>query len=383
MLNLITEEKGVLGATFWDSARGKVIALTATHTLLATGGYGSIYHGHTTNSYGTTGDGIAAVLRARGAVSNLEFVQFHPTAMAGSMVLVSEAARGIGGHLVTETGERFVDELTARDVVARAIFEQIQSGHDVFLDLRHIPAETLREAMPQELHLAQLHAGIDLTSQLLPILPAVHYTMGGIDVDRHGAVRGLAGLFAVGECANHHVHGANRLGGNSLMEIVVFGREVIRGLERTDPSPAIDPAIIQEHIEAETARIEAYFGNTGTKNLYYKRKILGKRLYHDLGIIRDARLMGELLDTLQVFSNLLPEIALPDSMREHNTYLTDLLEFENTLLLATATAQSALWRTESRGAHWRSDFPQEDDAFRTESKLTVQDGQVVIERMIP
>ncbi len=383
LLNLITTDKAVLGATFWDTAHGKVVALTAAHTLLATGGYGSMYHGYTTNSYGATGDGIAAVLRAGGVVSNLEFVQFHPTAIAGSMVLISEGARGIGGYLVTEEGERFVDELSPRDVVARAIFEQIQSGHDVSLDLRHVEADVLREIMPQELHLAQLHAGVDLTRELLPILPAVHYTMGGIDVDRHGAVTGLQRISAVGECANHHLHGANRLGGNSLMEIVVFGREVAGALETASPSSTPDPAVIQAHIEAETSRIEARFAGTGTKNLYFKRKILGKRLYHDLGIIRDARLLTEVLDTLQELTDLLPEITLPDPAREHNTYLTDLLEFENTLLLATATAQSALWRTESRGAHWRSDFPQEETELATESKLTLQHDRIAIHRTTP
>ena len=376
LLNLITTDKEVLGATFWDSIHGEVVALTAAHTLLATGGYGSMYHGYTTNSYGATGDGIAAVLRAGGAASNLEFVQFHPTAMVGSMVLISEGARGIGGHLVTEEGERFVDELSPRDVVARAIFEQIRSGRDVSLDLRHIKEDVLRDIMPQELHLAQLHAGIDLTRELLPILPAVHYTMGGIDVDRHGAVTGLRGISAVGECANYHIHGANRLGGNSLMEIVVFGREVTEALNTAHASSTPDPVVVQAHIESETARIEDRFFGTGTRNLYFKRKILGKRLYHDLGIIRDANLFTELLGTLQELTKLLPQIALPDPAREHNTYLTDLLAFENTLLLATATAQSALWRTESRGAHWRSDFPEEDGGFERESRVMLEKGAI-------
>ena len=376
LLNLITTDGAVLGATFWDTAHGKVVALTAEHTLLATGGYGSMYHGYTTNSYGATGDGIAAVLRAGGTASDLEFIQFHPTAMAGSMTLISEGARGIGGHLVTDGGERFVDELSARDEVARAIFGAIRSGREVYLDLRHVDGDLLREVMPQELHLAQLHAGIDLTRELLPIRPAVHYTMGGIDVDRRGAVTGLERVSAVGECANHHLHGANRLGGNSLMEIVVFGREVAGALSDHPPSSAPDPAVIAAHIEAEKSRIEACFAGTGSRNLYFKRKILGKRLYHDLGIIRDARLLSDALETIGAMTDRLTEIALPDTSRVHNTYLTDLLEFENTLLLAAATARSALWRTESRGAHYRSDFPQEDTGFAKESLVTLDKGEI-------
>jgi len=226
LLNLIVEDGVTKGGTFWDIAKGEVIQILAKSVIIATGGYGAVYKNHTTNADGSTGDGIACVLRAGGRLSDMEFVQFHPTALRHSSILISESARGEGGYLVNSKGERFIDELLPRDVVARAIFSQISQGEEVFLDIRHLGEERLLQLMPQEVNLARLHEGVDPVCELIPIKPVAHYTMGGIDVNSNLEVNGLKNCYAVGECSNAKIHGANRLGGNSLLEIVSLGRFV-------------------------------------------------------------------------------------------------------------------------------------------------------------
>jgi succinate dehydrogenase / fumarate reductase flavoprotein subunit len=375
LLDLMTQDHTVFGGVFWDIRRGEVVTLDASHTLVATGGYGEIYHGYTTNTYGATGDGIAAVLRAGGHVSDMEFVQFHPTALSESMVLISEGARGAGAHLITDAGERFVDELAPRDVVARAIFEQTRIGRHVFLDLRPIDPEILHELMPQELHLARIHADIDPLTQPLPILPAVHYTMGGIEVDDAFAIQGLDRAYAIGECANIHLHGANRLGGNSLMEIIVSGQKAIHSITSATPTPVTthNTAIHHQH---QTNRIQSLMTKPLTYNLYFKRKILGKRLYHDLGIVRDAALIADALTYIQELQAKLPQIGIADKTRENNQNLIEYLEFENTLLLSHAVAHSAALRTESRGAHYRSDCPEEDATWARHTRCRIEKGEL-------
>jgi succinate dehydrogenase / fumarate reductase flavoprotein subunit len=369
-----TPHPRVLGGIFWDIRRGEVATISARATLLATGGYGELFHGYTTNAAGATGDGIAAALRAGAILSDREFVQFHPTALEGSAILISESARGAGGHLVTETGERFTDELAPRDEVARAIFRQVQAGHRVFLDLRHLGEKTLTELMPQELRLARLHAGVDPLMEPIPILPAVHYTMGGIEVDDRFRVEGLEGAYAAGECSNAHIHGANRLGGNSLLEIIAFGRMAARhALEHRGEE---DPRTLEELARLSRNGIETLFRKPDEINLYHKRKILGKRLFHDLGIVRDAALMEDAEKYLDTLLEKLPRIGLGDKERSNNRQLVEYLEFDNALLLALATTQSARLRTESRGAHWRSDYPEEDPAWARHSYCRLREGAI-------
>jgi len=365
----------VHGALFWDIAAGELRSIQAGATLLATGGYGELYHGYTTNTTGATGDGIAAALRAGAVLSDLEFVQFHPTAMTGSAILISESARGAGGTLITEEGERFTDELAPRDEVAAAMFAQIQKGHTLYLDLRHLERSYLEELMPQELRLARIHAHVDPLREPIPVQPAVHYTMGGIDVDARFAARGLEGLYAAGECSNAHVHGANRLGGNSLLEIVAFGRLAARyALERPLSS---DPAAAEATERQSAEWIDGLFAKPAEFSLYQKRKILGKRLYHDLGIVRDRELMEDAAAYLDTLLEKLPRIGLGDRSRTHNQELVDYLAFDNALLLAVAMTQSALLRTESRGAHRRSDYPEEDPAWARPSRVRLERGAIV------
>ena len=374
LLGLALCDGEVVGGHFWHFSQGTVQTLLAKATLLATGGFGDIYYGYSTNAYGASGDGIAAALRAGATLSDMEYLQFHPTAMEGSAILISEGARGAGAILIDEKGERFTDELGPRDEVARAIFAKIDAGEKVFLDLRPIPRETLEELMPQELHLARLHAGIDPFREPIPIRPAVHYSMGGIDVDRRLAVKGLDGLWAAGECSDAHVHGANRLGGNSLLEIVAFGRLAARnaldGCRNTTKEVGASEA---------QKRIEAIFSREGKYNPYHKRKILGKRLYHDLGIVREEGGMHGGLEYIAELKAKLPHTALRDRERRCNRALIEYLEYENALLLAEAVAKAALWRKESRGAHWRSDYPKESAKYARPSRMRMREGEVVVD----
>ena len=371
LIDLISADGRVFGAHFWHFAEGKIHTLQAQATLLATGGFGDLYHGHSTNAYGASGDGVAAALRAGAALSDMEYVQFHPTAMAGSALLISEGARGAGAILIDEKGERFTDELGPRDQVARAIFQKIDAGEKVFLDLRPIPRKTLEELMPQELHLARLHAHIDPLEEPIPIQPAVHYSMGGIDVDRRLAARGLEGLWAAGECSNAHVHGANRLGGNSLLEIVAFGRLAARNALANLPTPPTAGKIPDPE-----SRIEAIFARNGKFNPYHKRKILGKRLYHDLGIIREEPGMRSVLEYVAELKEKLSQTALQDRARRFNRALIEYLEYESSLLLADAATRAALLRRESRGAHWRSDYPEESKEWEKHIQVKMNDGEV-------
>jgi succinate dehydrogenase/fumarate reductase flavoprotein subunit len=374
LLELLKEGDRITGTLIRHNRGGEIQALHARATLLAAGGYGAIYHGYTTDAYGATGDALAAVLRAGGVLEDLEFVQFHPTAIAPSAVLISESARGAGAILVTEDGERFTDELGPRDVVARAIFEQMAAGRHVYLDLQPIPEATLRELMPQELRLARLHAGIDPLKEPIPIMPAVHYTMGGIAVDERLKIRGLRGAYAAGECAAARVHGANRLGGNSLLEIVAFGRLAARNALDDAKEPGMTNS--RDVTDKARQRIREMLERPARYNPYQKQKILGKRLYHDLGVVRNRELMEDALEYLELLRERLPETGPGDRSTENNQTLVDLLEYENALTLARALTLSALKRQESRGAHYRSDFPEESSEWKRHIQVRMKGGEL-------
>ena len=265
LLNLIVEDKTVQGATFLDITTGEVEAIYAKSVVISTGGYSAVYHGFSTNGTGSTGDGIASVIRAGGVASDLEFVQFHPTALKKSSILVSEAARGEGGYLVNSEGVRFINELAPRDEVARAITSEINNGKDVFLDLRHLGREKLTELLPQEMKLCSLHEDVDMANELIPIKPAAHYTMGGIEIKHSLEARDIKGCFAVGECSNAHVHGANRLGGNSLLEIIALGR--IAGINASKFEPKTN-AKNREQLFKDKHFIAGVYNFTNQINFY-------------------------------------------------------------------------------------------------------------------
>ncbi|HFQ61495.1 MAG TPA: FAD-binding protein [Epsilonproteobacteria bacterium] len=359
-LNLVTEDGTAKGATFLDIRTGEVKQIHAKSVIIATGGYGSLYHGYTTNAYGSTGDGVAAVLRAGGAVSDMEFVQFHPTALKNSSILISESARGEGGYLVNSEGERFVDELKPRDEVARAIFEQFQNNQEVFLDVRHLGEEKLMELLPQEVALCKLHEHVDPAKELIPIKPVAHYSMGGIDVDYALEVTGIKGCFAVGECSNAKVHGANRLGGNSLLEITAFGKFAGENAYK-HAVYASNKEADDRQLQQDKKEIEAIYKKENSLNFYEKRESLGKLFYEKVGIVRDNVNLTKAMEEVIAMQVMQKKMGLSDKNRENNTNLIEYLEFQNALLLAPAIISAALARDESRGAHYKVGFETQDD----------------------
>ncbi len=360
LLSLILEEGVAKGATFLDIRTGEVKQINAKSVIVATGGYGGIYHGFTTNMYGASGDGIATVLRAGGAVSDMEFIQFHPTALKNSSILISESARGEGGYLVNTKGERFVDELKPRDVVARAIFEQFAQGQEVFLDVRHLGEEKLMELLPQEVALCKLHENVDPSKELIPIKPVAHYSMGGIDVNALMQVEGIQGCFAVGECANAKVHGANRLGGNSLLEIVTFGKLAGQHAYTYASTTSVNmPDETQKKQDIDY--IENLFSKKSTLNFYTQREKLGELFYEKVGIVRDNTKLNQALEAVIAMQEKLVHMGIEDKSPKNNTNLTDFLEFVNVLLLSSTIISAAIARDESRGAHYKEGFEKLDD----------------------
>ncbi len=374
LVELIVEKKQVLGAIFLDIVTGEVKEIRAKSTILSTGGYGALYKNFTTNSEGATGDGLASVLRAGGTLSDMEFVQFHPTALKGSSTLISESARGEGGYLVNSKGERFVDELLPRDVVARAIFEQIDKGEEVFLDVRHLGEEKLLKLMPQEVRLCKLYEGIDPIHELIPIKPVAHYSMGGIDVNEHLEIRGLKNCYAVGECSNAKVHGANRLGGNSLLEIISLGRLAGKNACRSG-SPLPDTKT-NAQIEKNKEYIESLFEEYPyQKNFYTLQEELGAKFYKHAGVVRDNTQLNNLLNELRVIKADLDDMGIGDKNRENNSNLVEFLQFQNLLTIGEVVLDASLVRDESRGAHYKPAFPNKDNKlYKAHSLYWLEDG---------
>ncbi len=374
LLNLIVKDKVVMGATFLDIITGEVKEILAKNTIIATGGYCGIYKNYTTNAQGATGDGVASVLRAGGVVSDMEFIQFHPTALKSSAILISESARGEGGYLINSKEERFVDELLSRDVVARAITSQIDEGQEVFLDLRHLGEDRLLKLMPQEVRLCKLHENIDPAKELIPIKPVAHYSMGGIDVNEKLEVRGLKNCYAVGECSNAKVHGANRLGGNSLLEIVSLGRRAGKNAVGTISKHTYESNNNQRQKDQEyiNSLLEEY---PYQHNFYTIQDELGEKLYKHAGVVRDNSELNNLLNEIRVIKADIDNMGIGDKSRENNSNLVEFLEFQNMLEIAEVVLDSALVRDESRGAHYKSAFPNEDDKlYKAHSLFWVEDG---------
>jgi len=389
LLNLIVEEKTVLGATFLNVVTGEVEEVLAKATIIATGGYAGLYKNFTTNSEGATGDGIAAVLRAGGSLSDMEFVQFHPTALKSSASLISESARGEGGYLVNSKGERFIDELLPRDIVARAIAEEMTNGEEVFLDVRHLGEEKLLKLMPQEVQLCKLHENIDPAKDLIPIKPVAHYSMGGIDVNEKLEVTGLKNCYAVGECSNAKVHGANRLGGNSLLEIVSLGRKAGTSATLSHRNPITSTSSLSEAevIKAQLQIDQEYLNGLREEypyqqNFYTLQDNLGEKFYQHAGIVRDNTQLNNLLNELRVIKADLDDMGIGDKSRENNTNLVDFLQFQNMLEIGEVVLDAALVRDESRGAHFKPAFPNKDDKLYKAHSLYWIEEQVLQNRLV-
>ena len=343
--DLVLDGGRVVGCRFLDEQGGETVVL-ARATLLATGGAGQVF-AETTNPPVATGDGVAMSLRAGAALLDMEFVQFHPTALAiegAPRFLVSEAVRGEGALLVNGAGERFVEELAPRDQVARAIFREQQAGRGpVCLDVRHLDAERVRTRFPRIVATCLRH-GLDMTQEPVPVTPAAHYVMGGVATDLRGATT-LPGLFAAGEVAGNGVHGANRLASNSLLEGLVYGARAADAIvDAGDPRPA--GVAIQER---DTA---------GAPASARDREAVRREAWAKLGLERDGASMRMLLDWLSALRRDEGQPATRSGAETRN--LAD---------VAWAMAASAIHREESRGGHFRRDFPELDERFRRHTLL--------------
>ncbi|MDA3946337.1 MAG: FAD-binding protein [Helicobacteraceae bacterium] len=365
LMELIIDDRGddrrVCGAVFKELKSGELKSFYAKTVIMATGGYSRVYDHYSTNATGSTGDGLAAALRAGAVVSDLEFVQFHPTGLKNASILISESARGAGGHLLNAHGDRFTDELQPRDALSRAIDEEIKKSGAVFLDIRHLGENFIDHELPQERKLAKLYENVDPVTDLIPIKPVAHYTMGGIAVDER-AESTLDGLFAVGECANHNVHGANRLGGNSLLELIVFGKEA--GSSAAKAAKEYAEVQVSEKTEAEVEQLLAAIKSyTNEVDFYQKRTELGALFYRNAGIKRSEKGLLTALEQVHGMQHQLPKMGALDGSKVYNTNLMEFVEFTNMLTLAEAMLAAMLERKESRGAHARVDFSERDDVL--------------------
>ncbi len=364
LLDLIKENNKIIGADFLCIKSSEVISIFAKTTILATGGYSNIYNKFTTNSHATTGDGVAAALRAGAKLSNMEMIQFHPTAMKGNNILISESARGEGGYLVNKDEKRFIDELKPRDEVARAIYSKQIKNEEVFLDLRHIGEEKIDAVMPQERRLAKEFMNIDITKELLPINPAAHYCMGGIKTNV-SCETSLENLYACGECSQVGIHGANRLGGNSLQEIITFGK--IAGVNAANKSKSIQNS--QSILTKTHKSVKNYFTQDSTINFYEIKEDMGRAFFNNLGLFRNEEKIDSLIIQVNKWKKDLKNMGIRDKSQFYNKNLVEFIEFKNMLELGEAVLLGAKMRKESRGAHFRTDFPVEKESLCKNSTI--------------
>jgi succinate dehydrogenase / fumarate reductase flavoprotein subunit len=385
---LVKDDKRVRGVVAFDMRNMLPVFFKAKAVVIASGGMGMLYR-HSTNSYINTGDGYAMALRAGAALKDPEFVQFHPTALYPSDILISEAARGEGAVLRNNKGERFMTryapkklDLAPRDIVSRAILTEIKEGRGfpggyVGLDLTHLGEEYIKERLALAYEAAKSFAGIDATKEMIPVRPAQHYYMGGIDVDITGKNSDLIGLFAAGEAACVSVHGANRLGSNSLLETLVFGRETGRAVVEflknyTEPSSDIDA-------EAEKAENSAYEVVKKESGVHFGEVLERLRdiMWDYVGVFRDENGLKTAISEIFKLREEAKNTYVLDKSKVYNTEFYNALELKNMLDLALVIATTALNRKESRGAHYRLDYPKRDDTNWLKHTLAYLKGNTV------
>lgn len=377
-----------IGCTALDIRSGKIHGFKARAVLMATGGFGRIFN-KSTNALINTGDGQALALRAGVALKDMEFVQFHPTTLYGTNILITEGARGEGGILLNKNGERFMKryapnslDLAPRDVVARAIEQEINEGRGfndsyVHLDLRHLGADLIKERLPGIRQISMDFAGVDPIKESIPIQPGQHYSMGGIEVDINGCTS-LSGLYAAGECSCVSVHGANRLGGNSLLETVVFGRLVANKIIKDIPNIKEAPEEPMQNATTEVhERIKNILERKNRENPFKIRDALTRTMSSKLGIFREADKMKEGLLEIKKMQKKISQYSISNKNMAVNQALVRFLELEYMLQLAQCVADGALKREESRGSHKRTDYPDRDDEkFLKHTITSLKDGKI-------
>ncbi len=347
LIDLIVEDGICRGVVTLDIRTSSLQQFHSNATILATGGYCGLYGEYSTNASNTTGDGIAVTLRSGAMSDGLEFVQFHPTALKNSSVLISESARGEGGYLLDSNMKRFTDELDARDKVARAIYDKMIDGEDVYLDITHLGEDFIDKHLPQERKLSKLYENIDPVDKPMPIRPVAHYSMGGIQCDNQTQTA-ITALFVAGECANHKVHGANRLGGNSLLELVVFATIAAENALKAPISQITSDIDLTNNKEF----IDSLFNENATINFYHERRLLNSTMYSHVGIKRSKTKLTEALKIVEQMSQRVEQMGVLDTNKTYNTELVEFLEFLNSLYLSRQIIQAALKRESSCGAHY-------------------------------
>ncbi|MBC2706181.1 MAG: FAD-binding protein [ANME-2 cluster archaeon] len=370
VVSLIVHDNICRGVVAYDMAGGRLQVIRARAVLLATGGYGRAFN-ITSNAHANTGDGLALAYRAGVPLQDMEFVQFHPTGLYKHGILITEGSRGEGGYLVNRNGERFMEryapskmELASRDVISRAIQTEIDEGRGIDgyiqLDLRHLGAELIMERLAQIHDIALSFANVDCVHDPIPIQPTAHYSMGGIPTDINGTVPGVSGLFAAGECACVSVHGANRLGGNSLLETIVFGRRAGISAVRYVKKAAIG-SVSSRTLDSIEHEFYELAGMDGSESVADIKNDLQTVMTGKCGIFRDSRKLVEALEQTRRLRERFNNIGISDRGMIFNTEMMEALELRNLLDFSEVIAASALAREESRGAHYRTDHPERDD----------------------
>jgi succinate dehydrogenase / fumarate reductase flavoprotein subunit len=396
-VDLIMENGECRGVVAINMADGTLHRFRAHQTILATGGYGRAYFS-CTSAHTCTGDGGGMVLRAGLPLQDMEFVQFHPTGIYGAGCLITEGVRGEGGILRNSSGERFMEryapnakDLASRDVVSRAMTIEIREGRGVgehkdhiFLHLEHLGADVIHERLPGIAETAKIFAGVDVTKQPIPVLPTVHYNMGGVPANVQGEVVTLQngnpesdvpGLMAVGEAACVSVHGANRLGSNSLLDLVVFGREAARHCAATLKPGTQHRPLAKDAGDFAVSRIDRLRNAQGSISTAQIRLDMQRVMQTHAAVFRTGESLDEGVHKLEKVVASFADVSVSDRSLIWNTDLIETLELDNLLAQAMATIRSAANRKESRGAHAREDFPERDDGNWMKHTLSWVDGR--------
>lgn len=393
LLELVVEDKKLQGLVAMDIRSGEIHPINARAVVIATGGFGRIYWSRTTNAFNMTGDGTAACFEAGIPIKDPEFVQFHPTGLAGTGVLLSEACRGEGGYLINKNGERFMSryapekmELGPRDLVSRAIETEIKEGRGfgqgidayIHLDLRHLGKKKILQRLPQVRQLAIEFEGVDPIEEPVPIRPSCHYMMGGIHVsDYRTSSTPIEGIHAAGECACVSVHGANRLGGNSLADVILFGKFAGIGARESARDRSFSSgARVQKAAEKWMKHFNTMREKTRGNDVIAIRNKMAETMWNNVGIFRTESEMAEALDTINQLLEDYKDCYIGVSDKKYNMAFINYVEIGNLLKLAKAVAMGAINRKESRGSHSRADYPKRDDQnFLKHTMITKEEDE--------